>query len=493
MALEQRLNLKQTLQLRMTPQLRQAIKILQVSRAELETIITDELSQNPTLEETAGEEAETTGLEQRTGDPETTETEAPVEAATTEKDNDANEISNVDWEDYLDRYGSNLHGSIGTGSDRDDNDRTSFLENTAAQSDNLIAAMADQLQLVPMSQEERRVGGIILQNLDTSGYLSCTPEEIAFMAGCSVETVNDAREIIQEFEPPGVASLDLRECLLVQLRLIGYESDDYVVQIVDAHLGDLESRRYEKLARALETNIDEIIECHKIIQTLEPKPGRNFDDGETRYIVPDVYIHRLGDEFQVVLNDEGLPSLRVSSYYRRMVDGTGNAGDARSYIQEKMRSAVWLIRSIEQRQRTLRKVTESIVRFQRRFLLDGVQHLKPMVLKDVANDIGMHESTVSRATANKYVHTQQGIFELKYFFTSSIRGTDGCDVSSESVKQRIQQIISREDPRKPYSDQYIAEALSRDNIDIARRTVAKYREMLGILPSSKRKRYVAAS
>jgi RNA polymerase sigma-54 factor len=490
MALEQRLNLKQTLQLRMTPQLRQAIKILQVSRAELETIITEELSQNPTLDELGGEEVAAAPTDQRTGDPETTEAEPAEVAPVADKETEASDLATVDWEDYLDRYGSDFHGSIGTGSDRDDNDRTSFLENTAASADDLVTALSDQLHLVPMSEDERRVGGIVVQNLNQNGYLSCTPEEIAFMASCSVEMVNDAREIIQEFEPPGCASLDLRECLLVQLRLIGYEPDDYVVQIVDQHLADLESRRYEKLSKALGTTVDEVVECHRIIQALEPKPGRNFDEGDTRYIVPDVYIVRVGEEFQVVLNDEGLPNLRINSYYRQMAS-SGNGGDAKTYIQDKMRSAVWLIRSIEQRQRTLRKVTESIVRFQRKFLLHGVQHLKPMVLKDVANDIGMHESTVSRATANKYVHTPQGIFELKYFFTSSIRGTDGTDVSSESVKQRIQQIISREDPRKPFSDQYIAEALSRDNIDIARRTVAKYRELLGILPSSKRKRYVA--
>ena len=490
MALEQRLNLKQTLQLRMTPQLRQAIKILQVSRAELETIITDELAQNPTLEELAGEASEAPAAELRTGDVEANEAETPEAPPSTQKENEASDLTTVDWEDYLDRYGSDLHGSIGTGSDRDDNDRTSFLENNAASGNDLVSALTDQLHLVPMNDEERRVGEVIVQNLDQNGYLACTPEEIAFMAGCSVETVNDAREIIQEFEPPGCASIDLRECLLIQLHLLGYEPDDYVVQVVDQHLADLESRRYEKLAKALGTSVAEVVECHHIIQNLEPKPGRNFDEGDTRYIVPDVYIVKVGEDFQVVLNDEGLPNLRVSSYYRNMAD-SGNGGEAKSYLQDKMRSAVWLIRSIEQRQRTLRKVTESIVRFQRKFLLNGVQHLKPMVLKDVANDIGMHESTVSRATANKYVHTAQGIFELKYFFTSSIRGTDGTDVSSESVKQKIQQIISHEDPRKPYSDQFIAEALSRDNIDIARRTVAKYREMLGILPSSKRKRYVA--
>jgi RNA polymerase sigma-54 factor len=490
MALEQRLSLKQTLQLRMTPQLRQAIKILQVSRAELETIVGDELCQNPTLEESdlaPGAEQP----ESRTADIEVSEGE-PVETKTSDTDTDSSDIREVDWDAYMDRYSSDFHGSIGTGSDRDDN-KQAFLENNAGAGDNLVTTMLDQLALIMMNDEERRVGEIVIQNLDESGYLACSPEEIATLAQTSVETVNDAREIIQEFEPPGVASVDLRECLLVQLRLIGYESDDYVVQIVDSHLADLESRRYDKLAKTLGTTADEVVECHRIIQRLEPKPGRNFDDGETRYIVPDVYIHLVGTEFKVVLNDEGLPRLRVSPYYEQMAGKSRGATEAQGYLHEKMRSARWIIRSIHQRQQTLRKVTESIVRFQESFLRDGVSQLKPMVLKDVANDIGMHESTVSRATANKYVHTSQGIFELKYFFTSAIRGTDGTDVSSESVKRKIQQIISTEDPRKPLSDQYIAESLSRQNIDIARRTVAKYRELLGILPSSKRKRYLTGT
>jgi len=491
MALEQRLNLKQTLTLRMTPQLRQAIKILQVSRAELETMIGDELCQNPTLEENEASGEESSTVELRTGDVEVAESEVK-EAKEPETEHEPAELKDVNWEDFLERAPNDFHGSTGAGSDRDDN-KASFLENTAEASEDLASALFDQLNLVMMSAEERRIGHFVIHNLDHNGYLACTPEEIAFMAGCTVEEVNDVREIIQEFEPPGAASVDLRECLLVQLKLIGYEADDYVVQIVDQHLSDLETRRYDKLARALGTSVEEIAECHKIIQSLEPKPGRNYDDGSTRYISPDVYIYRIGDEFQVTLNDEGLPNLRISPYYKDLMKAPGDAGDARGYIQDKMRSAVWLIRSIEQRQRTLRKVTESIVKQQREFLLRGVQHLKPMVLKDVANDIGMHESTVSRATANKYVHTPQGIFELKYFFTSSIRGTDGTDVSSESVKQKIQQIIRREDPRKPFSDQYIAEALARDNIDIARRTVAKYRELLGILPSSKRKRYVTGT
>ncbi|RMD85307.1 MAG: RNA polymerase sigma-54 factor [Candidatus Dadabacteria bacterium] len=488
MALEQRLNLKQTLQLRMTPQLRQAIKILQVSRAELETMISEELCQNPTLEE-FDPEAVAEEAELRTGDPVKSETE-PVEVSDDKPQTEALDLNEVDWQDYLDRFGHEFHGSIGTGSDRDDN-RISFIENTAASRDDLVSSLEDQLHLIAMSDDERRVAEIIIHNLDENGYLACTPEEIAFMANCSLELVADAREIVQELEPPGVGSLDLRECLLVQLRLIGYEPDDYVVQIVDRHLGDLESRRYEKIAKALGTTVDEVLECHRIIQGLEPKPGRNFDDGSTRYIVPDVYIQRVGDDFQVILNDEGLPSLRINETYRRMLENGADGDETRGYLQEKLRSAQWLIRSIHQRQRTLYKVTKSIVEHQREFLLHGVEYLKPMVLKDIANDIGMHESTVSRATANKYVHTPQGIFELKYFFTSSIRSADGGSVSSESVKQKIQQIIAREDPAKPFSDQYIADVLAKENIDIARRTVAKYRELLGILPSSKRKRMAA--
>ncbi len=491
MALEQRLNLKQTLQLRMTPQLRQAIKILQVSRAELETMIDEELCQNPTLEESDGPIAAPDEADLRTGDPVKDETEQP-EVTSKEQEKQAEDLGEVDWQDYLDRFGQEFHGSIGTGSDRDDN-RIGLIENTAATRDDLVSSMLDQLHLVLMSDEERRVAELIVNNLDNNGYLACTPDEIAFMANCPPQLVADARDIVLELEPPGVGAVDLRECLLVQLRLIGYEADDYVVQIVESHLSDLESRRYEKLAKALSTTVEEVIECHRIIRKLEPRPGRNFDDGSTRYISPDVYIQRVGEEFQIILNDDGLPNLRVSATYRKMLESTDKSGEAHTYLQEKLRSAQWLIRSIHQRQRTLYRVTKSIVEHQRRFLGEGVSQLKPMVLKDVANDIGMHESTVSRATANKYVHTPQGIFELKYFFTSSIRGTDGGSVSSESVKRKIQQIISREDPRKPLSDQYIADALARENIDIARRTVAKYRELLGILPSSKRKRMAAGA
>jgi RNA polymerase sigma-54 factor len=262
--------------------------------------------------------------------------------------------------------------------------------------------------------------------------------------------------------------------------------DSLADRIVRDHLPLLEGKRFDKIAKELNVTVEEVVAAANTIATLEPKPGRNYGEGDVRYITPDVFVTKVGEEYVVTLNDEGLPRLRVSSYYRQVLGGA-DGGEAKRYIQEKMRAAAWLIKSIQQRQRTLFMVTSSIVKFQREFLDRGIAHLKPLVLKDVALDIGMHESTVSRATANKYVHTQQGIFELKFFFTSSLNKTDGDEVSAESVKDRIRAIVTAEDSRRPLSDQHIAEILAKENVDIARRTVAKYREIMGILPSSKRR------
>lgn len=499
MALEQRinLNLKLTQSLRMTPQLRQAIKILQVGRADLEAMVDEELTQNPVLEEKTADapEVDATSVERENSDfgeesPSGADEQGEVaEAAASEAEEPV--VEAVDWDEYVERHSNDIHGAIGTGSQRDDDARAALFDNATSPPEDIRHALLDQIQLLMMSEEERNIASIIILNLDEDGYLDCSPGEIAFMANCSEEQVNEVREIIQELEPPGAASRDLRDCLLSQLRIIGYEPDDYVVIIADRYLKDLESKRYDKIAKELDMPVKEVLDAHDIIGDLEPKPGRNYGEREARYVSPDAYIYRVGNEFQVTLNDEGLPALQISPYYRKLLESEPKAGEAKAYLQDKVRSAVWMIRSIEQRQRTLRKVTESIVKFQTEFLLHGVKALKPMVLKDVANDIGMHESTVSRTTANKYVHTPQGLFELKYFFTSSLRSATGeGDVSSETVKQKIQQIIESEDSAKPFSDQYIATQLKRDSIDIARRTVAKYRENLGILPSSKRKSYV---
>jgi RNA polymerase sigma-54 factor len=471
-------------QLVMTPQLRQAIKILQVSRAELETLVDQELTENPVLEEQLSEEKLDAQTEVPTVDGQNGEDAEPKTAETEEP----SQVGEIDWKEYAENYSNDIHGSTGHGSQGDDDDRRAALENILVKRTLLPDHLMWQLRLSDMSNAEKEVGAMIIGSLDKDGYLPMQLEEVAFLANTwpDVEIVQRVLRRIQDFDPPGVAARDLPECLLIQLRQLGLDDQSLPARIVRDFLPMLESRRFDRMARELGATMEQVAEATKVISVLEPKPGRDFSDQDTRYVTPDVHVHKVGEEYVVTLNEEGLPRLRVSSFYRQMLGANGSP-EARGYIQEKMRAAAWLIKSIHQRQRTLYMVTSSIVKFQREFLDGGVAHLRPLVLKDVANDIGMHESTVSRATAGKYVHTPQGTFELKYFFTSSLRGGHGSEVSAESVKEKIREIIQKEDARKPLSDQYIAELLGKEQIDIARRTVAKYRELMGILPSSKRK------
>jgi RNA polymerase sigma-54 factor len=484
MALEPKLFQKLSQQLVMTPQLRQAIKILQVSRTELESLIETELEENPILEEG---QAEKGTLELDPAEPRVDgvlgEAEPAAEAPKTEES--AKDLKEIDWGEYFETYGNEFHGSSYAESDPGDDDRRPSLENVLSKGEDLLGYLEWQLRLSSLSEEEERLAALIIGNVDADGYLGATVDELASLADVPAASIDAVVAKVQEFDPPGVCARDLRECLLIQLRQLS-AADSLAARIVRDHLETLESRRFEKLARDLGVSVEAVLEASKVIASLEPKPGRNFGEGEARYVTPDVYVTKVGGEYVITLNDDGLPYLRVSSYYRRML-GADSSGEAKGYIQEKMRAASWLIKSIQQRQRTIYLVTQSIVKFQRDFFERGISGLRPLVLKDVANDIGMHESTVSRATSNKYVHTPQGTFELKFFFTSSLRAGGGEDVSSESVKQRIREIIQAEDARRPYSDQYIAEMLGKENVDIARRTVAKYREMMGILPSSKRK------
>jgi RNA polymerase sigma-54 factor len=308
-------------------------------------------------------------------------------------------------------------------------------------------------------------------------------EDIAEEADVSLEEAETVLKRVQEFDPAGVAARTLKECLLIQARFIGAD-DDVVLGIISKHLTNLEKKNYALIAKDLNQPLEEIYEAAKVVMGLDPKPGRAYTDEEPTYITPDVYIQKVGDKYFVVANDDGLPKLKISDFYRTALT---KGPKAREYIQERLRSAQWLIRSIQQRQRTIVRVTESILRFQRDFFEKGAAYLKPLILRDVAEDIGMHESTVSRVTTNKYVHTPQGIYELKYFFNSGITRTDGDDLASEAVKLKIKQIIESEDPKRPHSDQRIVELLGDQNIEIARRTVAKYREQLKILSSSKRR------
>lgn len=479
MAMEMRQQLKMSQQLVMTPQLQQAIKLLQLTRLELQDLVRQELEENPLLEEN-NELAES-------GEPDTLETaelELQPEQNTAEfHEVEAGEGTLRDWDSYLDGY----NYSSGEQQYGGEEERPSF-ENLLTRQGTLIDHMLWQLHMGQYSEMDVRVGEVIIGNIDESGYLRATLAEIADASNASEEDVLDVLECIQEFDPPGVAARDLRECLLIQARFLGMKGSP-VEGILLNHLSDLEKRNYKLIARSLAVDISQVLIAAKIIAGFDPRPGSSFNSDDVHYISPDIFVHKVGDDYVVMLNEEGLPNLKVSTYYSD-VRGSGSIDShAEEYISDKMRSALWLIKSIQQRQRTIYKVAKSIIRFQREYFDRGIEYLRPLVLRDIAEDIGMHESTISRVTTNKYMQTPQGLFELKYFFNSGLSTSEGDFVASESVKNRIREIIEKEDPRKPLSDQKIAELLSGQTVNIARRTVTKYREMLKFGSSSERKRH----
>jgi RNA polymerase sigma-54 factor len=408
----------------------------------------------------------------------------------------ANEI---DWDQYLDHY--QLQGHTAPSNRNMGDEELPGFEATLTRKSDLVDHLTWQLRLSRFSEDEERVAMLIIGNLDADGYFRMPLVDgeadedavrdplvrVAFEAGVGMEVAERVLRKVQGLDPVGVAARDLRECLLLQARHLNADLPE-VVAIIERHLKHLESKNYAAIARDLKIPVEEVVKAVKVIASFDPKPGRAHTSEEAQYITPDVHVYKVGDRYVTVLNDDGLSKLRISGMYRQALK-SGQAGAAKDYIQDKLRSAVWLIRSIHQRQRTIFKVTESIVKFQRDFLDKGIAHLKPLILRDVAEDIGMHESTVSRVTTNKYVHTPQGIYELKFFFNSAIARTGGDEIASEAVKNHLKQIVAAEDPKHPHSDQRIVELLKGQGIEIARRTVAKYREVLGILPSSKRKKY----
>jgi RNA polymerase sigma-54 factor len=468
--LKQSLNLSQ--QLVMTPQLQQAIKLLQLSRMELENLINTELVENPILEESADSEGTTQSV---------SEVEAP-EQVKPEENPQASEDFN--WENYLENARSTPNLPVHRGGE---DDLPSY-ENTLTAPDSLYDHVHWQLKMSDLTDMQKAMGEVILGNINEDGYLQASLEEMAQKDNFDIHELEAVLYQIQNYDPIGVASRDLKECLLIQIYELRY-NDESLERMVENHLPDLEKKNYQNIAKTLGISMEDVVERVKIIEELEPKPGRAFGGTPAHYIIPDIYVVKRGDEYVVMLNEDGLPKLKISGFYKNLLEeGSQKQTETKEYIQGKLRSAVWLIRSIHQRQRTIYRVTESIVKQQKEFFDKGISLLKPMVLRDVANDIGMHESTISRVTTNKYVHTPRGIFELKFFFNSGISRLHGSDVASETVKEKVKAIVAAEDPAHPFSDQKIVELLLKENIDIARRTVAKYREMLGILPSSKRKK-----
>ena len=503
MGMEMKLQFRLAQQLVMTPQLVQAIRLLQLSRMELIDEVRKELDGNPVL---ADEITEPRGKQEKgpvsTTPPEVTQEERTAMAERLDHPKDAEQrevekqVKEVDWEQFLE----NRQMQTPVGGNRGGFDELPPIEQSLTRPTTLRDHLLWQLQMSDFVDNEKQFALLVIGNLDERGYLDLeggtdaegnripdlTIEDLAREAELNPDDAEEVLSLIQRFDPVGVAARSLRECLLIQAEVLGF--DDVERAIIRDHLHNVERRNFGAISKALKVELDEVYEAVQEIQKLESLPARNFVEVDDKQIAitPDVYVLKDGDKWVVSDNDKGMQRLYINeSLAQRMLKDP----KAKEFINEKLKSAQWLIRAIEQRRRTIIRVTECIVEKQREFLDNGVAYLKPMILRDIAAAVGMHESTISRVTSNKYVHTPQGLFELKYFFNSSISRVADEDIASESVKQAIKKLIADEDKDNPYSDQAIVKLLEdQDGIKIARRTVAKYREMLGILSSSKRKK-----
>ena len=476
MAIQHKLHTKLVQKLILTPSLQQAIKLLPMSTLELAELLNQEMVENPLLEEVPTEELQPAEQQQQ-----------QEKAADQQPADKGDPWDDADYEyffgDYLDDgYRSRTPSEV---------KELPPIENTLSTAGSLSDHLIWQLSLQTDDERLKEIGAAIIGNLDDDGYLVASVEEIAAMGEWPVADVERALQHVQTFDPIGVAARDLQECLWLQIRHLGLEGTP-TEKIVTEHLRLLQNHQVPEIARKLGISLDDLKEHVEIIRNLDPKPGSRFNPSQSQYVIPDVYVVKVEDQYVAALNEEGLPQLRISPVYRRLLDKTGAGGgeqndETRAYVKDKFRSALWLIKSVDQRQKTIHKVATSIINFQREFLDHGIEYLRPLVLRDVANDIGMHESTVSRVVNNKYMHTPQGVFELKYFFHSGISSSFGESVSSVTIKQRIRKIIENEDPRKPLSDSKIVSILQKEGLMLARRTIAKYREELKIPTSNQRK------
>jgi RNA polymerase sigma-54 factor len=481
MALEQKLHLKLSQKLIMTPSLQQAIKLLQLSKLELQEVLNQELLENPLLDESA-EEAKTEETQAEETKAENESEEQKKVEVKEEKEKDS--FDEIDYDAYFQDYIEYGYNPRGMGEEHEEFP----IENTLTRPPNLSDHLTWQLSMSDASPRTKEIAQFIIGNIDEDGYLRASVDEIMASGGYELEEVETAVNAVQSLDPIGVGARDLRECLLLQLAFL--EVDAPLVEIiVRDHWDEFMQRKFVGLSKILGIDMKTLEGIVEIIKHLDPKPGRKYSNERAIYVEPDVYVHKVGDEYVIVLNEDGMPKLRINSGYRSMLNSMDSKSDGETvnYIKDKIRSAVWLIKSLDQRQRTIYKVAESIVKHQREFLERGIDFLRPLVLRDVADDIQMHESTVSRVVSNKYMHTPRGLFLMKYFFHSGIDSDTGEDISSLTVKKKIQSFIENEDPRKPLSDSKIMKILNDEGINIARRTVAKYRDELNIPSSTDRK------
>ena len=480
MALEQKLNMRLSQRLVMTPSLQQAIKLLQMSRLELQEVLTQEVVENPVLEE------QDEVVENEAAAESVRQTEDPPPApdpATPPAEKERDSFEEIDFHSYFEDY---LDSAYNPRQYQEEPEEYS-LENVLTRPEGLAEHLNWQLSMAEGTPEVREIAAYLVGNIDEDGYLRVSRDEIRGEYPDDADAAA-ALALVRSLDPAGVGAFDLPDCLLLQLKALAIENP-LIESIIHDHWPAFLNRQFAPLAKTLNVGMAEIQAAFEIIKNLEPKPGRKYSSDRTIYVEPDVFVRKISDEYVIQLSEDGLPKLRISAAYRRLLrSGNGAIGpEAANYLKDKMRSAIWLIKSLDQRQRTIYKVAESIVRHQRAFLDHGIEHLRPLVLRDVANDIGMHESTVSRVVSNKYIHTPRGLFPMKYFFHSGIDSSTGDDVSSLSIKNKISRIVQDEDGRHPHSDARIMQKLRAEGIQIARRTVAKYREELRIPSSSQRK------
>jgi RNA polymerase sigma-54 factor len=470
--LHQKLGLSVRLSQRLilTPSLQQAIKLLPLTTLELAEVLDQEVMENPLLEEEPVEETKTV--------------EEIAQEETAERERSDDPLKEIDIEKFFEDY-------FDDGADRrmrpSEVPEVAPIENTLTESPDLYDHLLWQLRMTQADEATLEIGEAIIQNLDEDGLLRVSLEDVAAMGPWPMEAVEATLALVQALDPPGVAARSLTESLRIQLRVLGLENSPADVMVRD-HMKQLQSHQYPEISRHMGLSADEVAHYLEIIRGLSPRPGNGYSAKRSDYVLPDVFVVKEGEEYKIVLNDDGLPKLRISPTYRRLLDHKEpGSEETRAYVKDKLRSALWLLKSVDQRQRTIFKVAESIVRHQRAFLDHGISHLRPLVLRDVASDIGMHESTVSRVVANKYMHTPRGVYEMRFFFHSGITSTMGEAISSVTIKDRIRKMIDEEDASRPLSDSRIADVLGAEGLPLARRTVAKYREELRIAPSNLRK------
>lgn len=453
------LRLEQNQKLIMTPELRQAIKILQLSSLELTDYVNQMILDNPLIEVEAKDEEPIVDREK--AEPE------------------------IDWEEYL----QDIHDQPGGKTQKEEKKEVSF-ENMVTRGVSLQEHLLSQLGLLSLAEVEKRVARYLIGNIDSVGYLAVSLEQAAKDTKLPLELIEHVLEVVQCFDPPGVGARCLRECLLIQLKQKGINSPE-MFNLVENHLESIAAGKLNRLAQILSLPVTRVQEMADLIKSLNPKPGAAFGDaGDVRYIVPDIFVERIDGDYIILVNDSHIPHLTINKTYSAILRKNSNADEkTKGFVESKLNQAMWLIRSIEQRRMTIYQVTAALVKMQKPFFDHGIKYLKPMTLRQIAEKINVHESTVSRATANKYIQTPHGVFEYKFFFSAGLNTCQGESASSESIKRMLQEIIKEEDATRPYSDQKLASILQSQGINIARRTVSKYREELGIPSTGFRRRY----